>query len=53
LSRIFRSTLLPNFAIAASYSLAAEAGVWAASAAVVGSIVASLVAWRVTTAGKG
>lgn len=48
LPAICRVTLLPNLAIAATYSLAAQAGLWAAVAAVVASIVMSLVAWRLT-----
>jgi len=47
LRRIFGATVLPNIAIAASYSVAAEAGILAAIAAVLGSIVASLIAWRI------
>jgi hypothetical protein len=48
LRQIFRVTVLPNLAIAATYSLAAQAGLWVAGVAVVVSTVVSVVLWRVT-----
>lgn len=47
LARIWRATVLPNLAIAATYSVAAETGLWAAGVAVVASIAISLLLWRI------
>lgn len=51
LRAILAATALPNLVIAAVYSLAAQAGLWVAAAAVVASAVVSIVAWRVVARG--
>lgn len=43
---ICRATVLPNFAIAATYSIAAQAGLGVAAAAVVASFAVSYLLWR-------